>query len=343
MFSFKLSLRALVIAAAFISVTNAQHYYGGDGPIPLYVDSTKVLIKFDPDIPFLDLGEILDAIPRITSVIENEEAIDNFIVCSLQVSTGYYQFLDSLNSVYGILFSEPYYVLNDGTPIMVGQTICIGFNGSVSAIQADSIADAFGITIDTAILSNVYIMKNTPASGYGVLELANILYDLPQTSFSHPDFGLRPTLTAYKAFDFYHSRQPHLKKVIGQFNVASVWDFAGTSDSVIVSVIDDGLIQHEDLPLARILQGADIKDGDKNPYPFVSDAHGMATAGIIAASHTIDSIAGLNQNTGVISMDRFVKILPVRLFQGGEGMGLSDMAKGITWAWKNGAAILSNS
>jgi subtilisin family serine protease len=336
-------LGASLLCGLCFCLVNAQHYYGSAGPIQLNVDSTKVLIKFDPDLPVLNQGEVINSIPRISAVIEDESVIDTFIVCSLEISSNYYQFLDSLQTINGILFSEPYYVLGDGTPVLVGRTVCIGFEGWVSVSQIDSIASALGIIIDTAILSNVYIMKNALTSGLRVLELANTLYDLPHIGFSHPDFGLRPSLTSYKVFDHYHSYQMHLKKVIGEFNVASAWDFAGTTDSVVVAVLDDGVTTHEDFPLTRLLQGHDFVDDDKGAHPILNDAHGMGVTGIIAASHTIDSLAGLNQNTGILSMDAAVKILPIRLFSNNQGLSVSKMAAGISYAWKNGAQVLSNS
>jgi subtilisin family serine protease len=70
----------------------------------------------------------------------------------------------------------------------------------------------------------------------------------------------------------------------------------------------------------------------------------MACAGLIAASHTLDSIAGLQTSTGIISMKPQVKILPVRIFKNNDaGLTPEKNAAAIAYARISGASILSNS
>ncbi|MGH8015340.1 MAG: S8 family serine peptidase, partial [Candidatus Zixiibacteriota bacterium] len=189
--------------------------------------------------------------------------------------------------------------------------------------------------------------RNTDSSGYGLLEIANTYYELTETYYSHPEFGVWIQANSYKLFDYFNSFQPHIKKVIGNFNSAVVWDFAKVlNDSIIVAVIDYGVESHEDLPASRLRPGFDYAQGDNNPTPGQFQGHGMATAGIIAASHTIDSIAGLQASTGVISLNPKVSVLPLKIFNdNGTSTGVfpSEIAQAISFAWKNGAAILSNS
>ncbi len=72
----------------------------------------------------------------------------------------------------------------------------------------------------------------------------------------------------------------------------------------------------------------------------------MATAGIIAASHATTSSEGSQTSSGMISMDPFVDVLPVKIFNdSGDATGLSigDIADAINYARTEGADILSNS
>ena len=66
---FKVSINSLLVVFVLIGISNAQYYYGNSGPIPLQIDSTKVLLRFDPDVPILDIGEIISEIPRISDTI----------------------------------------------------------------------------------------------------------------------------------------------------------------------------------------------------------------------------------------------------------------------------------
>jgi len=53
--------------------------------------------------------------------LPDSQAIDEFVVCSLKTESGFNEFLDSLHEVTSILFAEPFYVLEDGSPLYVGQ------------------------------------------------------------------------------------------------------------------------------------------------------------------------------------------------------------------------------
>lgn len=120
-----------------------------------------------------------------------------------------------------------------------------------------------------------------------------------------------------------------------------------------MAIIDVGVDSHEDLPASRLLPGCDFagsdtldNDQDNDPRPGPTQYHGMSTAGIVAASHTTDSAAGSLTNSGLISMDPYVNILPVKIFTdegNSRDVYASDLAAAVTYAWTHGADILSNS
>ncbi|MBU0984838.1 MAG: S8 family serine peptidase [candidate division Zixibacteria bacterium] len=139
---------------------------------------------------------------------------------------------------------------------------------------------------------------------------------------------------------------------MGTLGEASVWDFAGLSDTVVVAVIDDGITEHWDLPLDRILPGRDFNTGDTShltdddPSPGYEEGHGMGCAGIVAASHSTDPNDSTDFHTGVMSMNPAVKVLPVKIFADTDTsstLTYSLLADAISWAYLNGADVLSNS
>lgn len=68
-------LGAAVILVLSSSVF-AQFYYGSNGPVPLTIDSSKVLIKFDQAYSPESQSALLSQISRIESVLHDQYVID---------------------------------------------------------------------------------------------------------------------------------------------------------------------------------------------------------------------------------------------------------------------------
>jgi len=338
-----LTAAAIVVMAASAS---GQLYYGTDGPIPLKIDSSKVAVKFDASITPFAREQLIASIDRIDQELDDDHMIDGFNAFSLVSAVGYEGFLDSLDAIAGIYLVEPYYLAQIDSPMVVGETFCVAFDTTLTYDQIDSINASFKVVVDHELfgMPKVYLLRNTDSSGYRVLELANTYHDWVQVTYAHPEFGVRVVKCSYKVYDYYHPYQLHTKKVIGQFNIKSVWDFAGLDDPIIVAVLDDGIISHEDLPASRILEGYDFSSYDDTTTPGPAVAHGMGCAGIIASSHTTDSLEGLQTSSGVLSLDSHVKILPVKVFyDNGWGTFGSQVAEAVSYADTMGADVLSNS
>ena len=348
MSKFTIVLAGLVVFLIAAQSSFGQYYFSGSGTIPLLTDSSKLVINFDEEFGTQQQEALLSSIGRIDSVLIDDHVIDGFVACALSTGQGYYDFIDSVEAIAGVYLVEPYYLYEQDSAFLVGLTFCVAFEESLTQLQIDSINSAFGVTIDHEIdgMPNVFILRNTDTSGFHLLDLTNTYYNLTETRYAHPEFGVWIQKHSYRLFDYYHNHQPHTKKVIGTFNSASVWDFAGLTNNVTVAVIDDGVDSHEDLPAGRVLPGVDYADIDNDPTPGTQQAHGMACAGIIGASHTTDSVAGLSSSTGVISLNPATLIKPVKIFHDdGSATGLTagDLAQAITYAYASGAGVLSNS
>ncbi len=136
-------IQTLLLICVLVSTGFSQHYYGNNQQIPLYIDSTKVTIKFEPSIVGFDQEGILNSIDRIEIAYINDDVIDNFVVCSLTTSTGYSAFIDSLRSINGIDFVEPYYTNIDSSAMLVGTRFYTAFDSSLSVGEIDSICANF--------------------------------------------------------------------------------------------------------------------------------------------------------------------------------------------------------
>lgn len=217
-----------LLAAAASPPANAQYYYSGGGTIPLRIDSTRIVVGFDESVGPQNGESILAAIPRVSGVLVDDHTIDDMIACGLSSGYGYGEFLDSLRGIDGIYCVEPYYLDEFDSSAVVGLTFCVAFVESLNRLEIDSINQSFRVVIDHTIegMPNVFVLRNTDSSGYQLLDIANEYFGLPETRYAHPEFGLWIQPQSNQLYDHYNDYQPHTKKVIGEFNVASVWDFA---------------------------------------------------------------------------------------------------------------------
>lgn len=343
----------LILIVISTNSSFGQFYYSGGQQNQLFVDSHKVCIKFETIVNPNDQTIILDSIPEIVTILNDGFSIDGFVICSLSNVTGYNTLLNSVLSVDGISLVEPYYLTSFGSPYLVGDRFCVAFESTIDQPTIDSINAKFGVEVihELVGMPNVFVLRNNTTTSLGLLELAKIYYELSQTRYAHPIVKVSIEAHSYKLFDYFNSYQPHIKRVIGVFNTASVWDFAGLTESVTVAVIDNGVDngalgegEHEDLPASRVLAGRNLVESILPPVPSNQDYHGMACAGIISASHTTDSISGLDSNSGVISISPNSHILPVKVFDAlADSVPTDSLVNAINYAWMNGADVLSNS
>ena len=164
-----------------------------------------------------------------------------------------------------------------------------------------------------------------------------------------PDRRLKPALVPN---DTYASKQWYLTNSEVSVSAYGAWDITTGSSSVVVAVVDTGILAHPDLA-GRVLPGYDFisdidtsNDGDgrdadaSDPGDWVSQAdldsgkfpgcvkedsswHGTAVAGIVAANG--------NNAFSVAGMDWGARILPVRAL-GKCGGYFSDIFDAIAWA-----------
>ena len=183
------------------------------------------------------------------------------------------------------------------------------------------------------------LMLNVINPNINVIALANEIYESGIVEYCHPSF----IADINRQIDPLYQDQYYLNNT-GQFggvtnvdiNAPEAWTYTTGSSTIKVAVIDDGVENHEDLfdqsGISKVLSGfTPATGGNGSPY-LSTETHGEACAGIIAASHNEIGIRGVAPN---------VKILPVNIFA--PNTTDQDIADGITWAWENGADVLSNS
>ena len=181
-----------------VSVQGADFWYGVDGPVPLNIDSLKVTIKFESGISTDSLQTLVQQIDRIVAEVTDEHAIDGFTVYSLSTGEGYQTFLDSLTLFSAVALVEPYYLMADGNPMLVGDNICVAFDEGVSAATIESLNSANNVMISDSLkgIPGVFFIRNTKQSGQRTVELGNYYHELEFVRFAHADFTALARRTA---------------------------------------------------------------------------------------------------------------------------------------------------
>ncbi|MEL6631805.1 MAG: S8 family serine peptidase [Bacteroidota bacterium] len=202
------------------------------------------------------------------------------------------------------------------------------------------------------------------------LDVANLLKESGLVSYAIPDFlfsaqAASPTMAPDQIqtcgasdslydFQYYLNNTDDLpnfsptypfnrSKVDIDIDAPEAWCTTKGDSNIIVAVVDVGVEDHVDLfndktGTSRVLPGASMADTVLSPTggpisdPDNPQAHGVAIAGIIAASHNSIGVAGIAPE---------VKILPIHISL--TLSAVSEAADAINYAWKNGADIINNS
>lgn len=210
----------IVILLLTISTSYSQFYYSAGKQIPLRIDSSRITFKFIDETTTDIQQEIINSVARISSKINDDYLIHDFMACSLNTTNNYYNFIDSLRQIPEIKRVEPYYLCN-GKPLLMGESFFVRFKEGVSKKEIDSLNDIYNVEISgmPAYRNNVCYLRVTDSTEYSLLDLANTYYELPQTLYSHPNFGITVTPDVYKLYDYYNEYQWHTKKVIGSHSM----------------------------------------------------------------------------------------------------------------------------
>ena len=155
----------------------------------------------------------------------------------------------------------------------------------------------------------------------------------PEVEYAHSNYRLKARRTSN---DSFYPTQWHYNQIA----LEEAWDLTTGSDSIIVAVIDTGVVNHPDLQ-TRTIAGYDFindptvagdgngrdsdptDNGDDANGPGIHSYHGTHVAGTIGAV--------TNNNIGVAGVTWQTKIMPLRVLGKGGGSSL-DLAEAIKYA-----------
>ncbi len=267
-------------------------YYSRGQKIPLGVSSEKISIKFTSGPIETQIQSLLSAEPVLGARKSlGPASAQGFFTVSLQFATNVKGLVGRLRAMPQVNTVNPVYLL-DGLEAIPFDHFMIQFKSSVTRAEIDALNTQHNVEVVTVSTAspNLYTLRITSNSDYSVLEMAKIYYESLPAEWSMPDF-IVPIELFQPPNDTYFDKQYYLHNT-GQtggvpdadIDALEAWGLSTGSSNITVAVIDEGTEAHEDLPSARLVAGYDYYALDNDPSPGGNQAHGMTTAGIVAAT-----------------------------------------------------------
>ena len=241
-------------------------------------------------------------------------------------------------------------------------TVLVAYQNGTTNKEISAIENRFGIyedhTISSPFFKRYFISQSAQIRGITSQAIISELKLMPSICRAEFDMPVSPA----QVNDPQYSSQWSLHNT-GQtggtpgadIHAQQAWPLIPTVSPVLVAVLDDGVeINHADLAaniaintgeiagdgidndgngLIDDVKGWDFADSDNDPSPpSTTYSHGTHVAGIIAAVS--------NNATGIASVSRNVKILPVRFWHG-QSAWISDLILSCDYARSRGAKVVN--
>ena len=348
-------LLSMTLYGASPSENGQLFYYSFNEKIDIVEVPGKFMVKKKPEIKQKEIESM------ILSLVESAEFNwFNTDICTVKTTdSDVERTIDSLLEDDAILSVRHVYVTSKGLehynkthltePLNIGfvDRITFKFNDNVDEPVQDSVLKSFGITVD--FRDEVYEMAPV-SKKQDVISTANRMYETGLFRFVCPEIICKVTMwddVAFHPNDPYYIYQVTLNNTGQSFNghtgtpdadidAPEAWALTMGSEDIVIAVVDAGVTpDHPDLPNTRQvrLNGSNFGVGNANdPSPTDNDDHGNACAGVIAAT--------ANNGEGIAGIAPLCKIMPIRIDSSSTPL---KIAAAITFAYNNGANIISNS
>lgn len=335
----KLFLTLTVLAIIGTSLAaQGKFYYSDNGKISVKEDASTFIIHTTSEEPLknLDTDRKFAGIEKVEAFSHKKYAIVQSKAGSNITKSNVANLIGLDNGVRDISAGLR---LDDGFTIYPTHKIVFKPKSKNNIEAVNQVLSSFE-KANTEIQYGIYRIELIHADD--ALAAANAIYESGLVEFAHPDFYAPKQHNNDPLFNQQfqmHNTGQTIDGVPGtadmDCNALEAWGVTLGSNNITVAIIDDGLENHEDLNdgngASRFIAGFTPANNGNGGTTSSSD-HGVACAGIVAASHN---------NIGVQGVAPLVKLLSVNIFFGGEST--QDIADGITWAKNNGADVMSNS
>jgi len=328
-----------------------KYYYAFDEKTFLNEVPNKFVLSYDKHY-FSDIQAYLQRKEQIHQI----ELINNLCILTTTENSDIKIISDDFKKQIGVKSVNPVYILADyiSGEMYTTEKIVVQFKDSVSQNVIDEMHKKYRIEI--LEITERFQVLSVPIE-FDPLDVANDYQTSGLTNFSNPSFISKIETHQYYPSDPYFINQYSLHntgqtvngrtcKAGAHINVLKAWNETLGNSNIVIAVLDEGVTSnHPDLPNTRQIRLSNSNrcvEPDRpanNPSPTGNMAHGDASAGLIAASHNNEGIAGIAPNC---------KIMPIRIFYSKSVWPATpqildpfEIAAAITYAKNSGADIIS--
>ncbi|MDZ7261141.1 MAG: S8 family serine peptidase [candidate division KSB1 bacterium] len=311
-------------------------YYFHEKKIPLSISQEKISIKFKPSVTQEQIKQILTNDPafELNQLFESLTN-DNLYVFNVKQTEAIESIMQRLKQCTEVETINPVYISNNKEFIPYNRFL-VKFKANAKDSEIESFNKKNNIEVIERSMADpkLYILKVTPTSALSLLKMTQYYYENLPAEWSIPDFCI--SIKAWSTpNDLYFAYQYYLHNTKAE----AAWDITKGSNNIKIAVVDGGGEAHADLPSNRLVSGYDFYWDDSDPAPDKNNGHGMACAGIIAATQ--------NNSIGIAGISHKSKIMHLKIMNflgtGHQYTFISDIIGAIDYAWQNGASIISNS
>ncbi len=333
------------------------HYYHFDEPVWLTLDTTRVALRTDSavDATRRDAGRDALLAAGVAPDAVRPNAIGEWTVAELSATT---RSADAVRALVASVaatpdagFVSPVFLDDQGQPVLMTRDLFVKFRDDITAQDARDILAAVGagsiVSASYADMPGVYRLRTPVRDGFDVLELANLLAQLPETDFAEPDkviTGRVAILTPNDPYRFYLWGINNTGQSGGtpdmDMDGYEAWDIETGDASVKVAILDLGIQQnHPDINQVTGYNATNSGPAGGGPET-ACDNHGTLVAGCVSAI--------INNGIGVVGIAPDCKSVSVKIGRADQCNGYftaqdSWLVDGLDWAMDNGCLVTNSS
>ena len=322
------------------------YYYGGNKiPLELNTDYIYVSAEINKRLPSIGNTKHINVDTIDESYLNRIKGVSNTQVrhnASINLGSNvsekeYFEIISNLTKNEDVIVAPSFDLYGDRLELSEYFYVCLKQLSDTILLFNKSMETNVRIVAQDQFMENWFALAVTEESQLNSLEAANVFYESGLFRYAEPDFRVEDPLLSN---DPEFSQQWGLKNtgqsggIVGMdINVEPAWNYS-TGEGIVVAVIDQGVqLDHPDLQ-ENIYYISYDTETNTSPSRIYGD-HGTSCAGIIGAVK--------DNNIGVAGIAPDCKLMSISNTMSLSDLYVSNIAKGINWAWMNGADIISNS
>jgi len=328
---------AVILTILFSSTAFGQtnFYFVNGKKVQFDINTSKVSVIFSNETTKSNVQEILLSkdynadCARITNV-----PIFSFYTVSFKESQNIQDVISKLKTEENIIWVNPVFERR-GKEFKIYNRFVAKVSSNISILEIEELNKKHHVNLIRNSGTGRYTFELTSQSDLSIMDMANLYYYELQAEWSMPDFIVPLEFYGYPN-DYYFDEQWNFHQTNNcDIDAPKAWDISKGLSGIIVSVVDNGIESHSDLPSSRIVQGYNAFNPLLDTEPHKNEAHGMACAGLISASHNSIGVAGLAPEC---------KIMPIQIAdENNQHTSLDNIAAGFDYAWDIGDADIITS